>query len=104
MFAVTRYAADRPLGVAPATALDYRELARRRLPRQLFDYTDGGAYDESTMRANVADLEELKLRQIVMRDVSSRDTAIRLLGEALSMPVILARDGLGGMFATRAEV
>ena len=32
---MTRFAADRPLGVAPATALDYRELARRRLPRQL---------------------------------------------------------------------
>jgi L-lactate dehydrogenase (cytochrome) len=39
-----RFAADRPLGVAPATVLDYRELARRRLPRQLFDYIDGGAY------------------------------------------------------------
>src|SRR5207249_11818220 len=45
---MTRFAADRPLGVAPATALDYRELARRRLPRQLFDYLDGGAYDEAT--------------------------------------------------------
>ena len=52
-----RFAADRPLGVAPATVLDYRELARRRLPRQLFDYVDGGAYEEATMRANVADLE-----------------------------------------------
>ena len=49
-----RYAADRPLDVAPATVLDYRELARRRLPRQLFDYIDGGAYEEATMRANVA--------------------------------------------------
>ena len=49
-----RYAADRPLGVAPATVLDYRELARRRLPRQLFDYIDGGAYEEATLRANVA--------------------------------------------------
>ena len=51
-----RYAPDRPLRLAPATASDYRELARRRLPRQLFDYVDGGAYDEATMRANVADL------------------------------------------------
>ena len=38
-----RFRADRPLGLAPATVLDYRELARRRLPRQLFDYVDGGA-------------------------------------------------------------
>src|SRR5437588_6457500 len=99
-----RFWPDRPLGVAPATVLDYRELARRRLPRQLFDYIDGGAYDEATMRANVADLEELKLRQIVMRDVSSRETAVRVLGQPLSMPVLLAPVGLGGMFATRAEV
>ena len=48
-----RYSPDRPLGVAPASASDYRELARRRLPRQLFDYVDGGAYEEATMRANV---------------------------------------------------
>ena len=41
-----RFRADRPLGIAPATVLDYRELARRRLPRQLFDYVDGGAYEE----------------------------------------------------------
>src|SRR3954454_16629391 len=49
-----RFTPDRPLGVAPASASDYRELARRRLPRQLFDYIDGGAYEEATMRANVA--------------------------------------------------
>src|SRR5439155_1523819 len=36
-----RFSADRPLGIAPATINDYRELARRRLPRQLFDYVDG---------------------------------------------------------------
>src|SRR6059058_3416252 len=99
-----RFRADRPLGVAPATVHDYRELARRRLPRQLFDYIDGGAYDEATMRANVADLEHLKLRQIVMRDVSQRDTAVQVLGQHLSMPVVLAPVGLGGMFATRSEV
>ena len=99
-----RWRSDRPLGVAPATVLDYRELARRRLPRQLFDYIDGGAYDEATMRANVADLEQVKLRQIVMRDVSSRETGVEVLGQRLSMPVILGPVGLGGMFARRAEV
>jgi L-lactate dehydrogenase (cytochrome) len=92
------------LGVAPATVLDYRELARRRLPRQLFDYVDGGAYEEATMRANVADLERVLLRQIVMRDVSRRDHGVEVLGQKLSMPVILAPVGMGGMFAPRAEV
>src|SRR5205823_918441 len=102
--AVTRFAADRPLGVAPATALDYRELARRRLPRQLFDYVDGGAYDEATMRANVSDLGEVLLRQVVMRDVSVRDPKVEVLGQELAIPVVLAPVGLAGMLAQRAEV
>lgn len=96
--------ADRPLELAPATALDYRELARRRLPRQLFDYLDGGAYEERTMRANAEDLERLLLRQIVMRDVSARDPAVEVLGQRLAFPVVLAPVGLGGMVAPRAEV
>ncbi|HTX46754.1 MAG TPA: L-lactate dehydrogenase [Solirubrobacteraceae bacterium] len=99
-----RFRPDRSMGLAPATVLDYRELARRRLPRQLFDYVDGGAYAEGTMRANVEDLEALLLRQVVMRDVSDRDQAVEVLGQRLSMPVILAPVGLCGMFARRAEV
>ncbi len=98
-----RFRPDRPMGLAPATILDYRELARRRLPRQLFDYIDGGAYEESTMRANVADLERVLLRQLVMRDVSTREQRVEVLGESLAMPVILGPVGLGGMFARRAE-
>jgi L-lactate dehydrogenase (cytochrome) len=99
-----RRSPDRPLGLAPATATDYRELARRRLPRQLFDYVDGGAYDEVTMRANVADLAEVRLRQIVMRDVSVRDPAVEVLGQRLALPIVLAPVGLAGMLARRAEV
>jgi L-lactate dehydrogenase (cytochrome) len=98
-----RFAADRPLGLAPATALDYRELARRRLPRQLFDYIDGGAYEEATMRSNVADLEGVLLRQVVMRDVSVRDPSVEVLGQRLELPIVLAPVGLAGMFARRAE-
>jgi L-lactate dehydrogenase (cytochrome) len=99
-----RLSPDRPLGLAPATVRDYRELARRRLPRQIFDYIDGGAYEEVTMHANVADLEHVFLRQRVMRDVSTRDQATEVLGQPLSSPVILAPVGLGGMFAPRGEV
>src|SRR3984885_14682434 len=103
MFAVMRFSPDRPLGVAPATVLDYRELARRRLPRQLFDYIDGGAYEEATMRSNVGDLERLLLRQVVLRDVSTREQATEVVGQKLAMPVILGPVGLCGMFAPRAE-
>jgi L-lactate dehydrogenase (cytochrome) len=98
-----RIAPDRPLGLSPATASDYRELARRRLPRQLFDYIDGGAYEEVTMRANVGDLERLLLRQVVLKDVSQREQATEVAGQSLAMPVILGPVGLCGMFAPRAE-
>jgi L-lactate dehydrogenase (cytochrome) len=99
-----RLSPDRPLGLAAATALDYRELARRRLPRQLFDYIDGGAYEEATMRSNVADLGQLLLRQVVLKDVSRREQATEVAGQSISMPVILGPVGLCGMFAKRAEV
>jgi L-lactate dehydrogenase (cytochrome) len=99
-----RLARDRSLNLAPATVRDYRELAQRKLPRQLFDYIDGGAYEEHTMHANVADLERLLLRQLVMRDVSHREQSVEVLGQRLALPVILAPVGLGGMFARRAEV
>lgn len=99
-----RFSADRPLNVQPATVRDYRELARRRLPRQLFDYLDGGAYEESTLAANERDLERILLRQVVLKDVSQRDQAVEVLGQRLSTPVILGPVGLAGMFAKRAEV
>lgn len=95
---------DRPLNLAPASVMDYRELARRRLPRQLFDYIDGGAYAESTMRANVSDLREIRLRQRILRDVSDIDLGVDVLGETLALPVVLAPVGLAGMFARRGEV
>lgn len=95
---------DRSLGLAPASLRDHRELARRRLPRQMFDYIDGGAYEEATMAANSADLEAIGLRQRVLRDVSDRRLATTVLGQELSMPVALAPVGLAGMFARRAEV
>lgn len=95
---------DRPLNLTPASVRDHREQARRRLPRQLFDYIDGGAYEESTMRANETALEALQLRQRVLRDVSSIKMSTTVLGRDLRIPVILAPVGLGGMFAPRAEV
>ncbi len=99
-----RFLPDRPLGLAPASVRDYRELARRRLPRQLFDYLDGGAFEESTLRANVEDLDAIRLRQRVLRDVGSLRLGTEVLGRPLALPVILAPVGLAGMFATRAEV
>lgn len=87
-----------------ASISDYRELARRRLPRFLFDYIDGGSYAEQTLARNVADLAAIALRQRVMRDVSEIDLRSRLLGQDLALPVILAPIGLAGMNARRGEV
>lgn len=86
------------------STLDYRELARRRLPRFLFDYIDGGSYAEVTLRRNVADLEAIALRQRVLTDVSRIDTRVELFGEQLAMPVALAPIGLAGLNARRGEV
>jgi len=89
--------------VKAAAIIDYRELARRRLPRFLFDYIDGGSYDERTLRANVADLSDIALRQRVLRDVSAIDLSTELFGQPMAMPVALAPIGLAGMNARRGE-
>jgi L-lactate dehydrogenase (cytochrome) len=87
-----------------ASSLDYRELARRRLPHFLFEYIDGGSYGQVTLRRNIEDLENVVLRQRVLRDVSKIDLATTLLGEPLAMPVALGPVGLSGMYARRGEV
>ncbi|HAJ46455.1 MAG TPA: L-lactate dehydrogenase [Alphaproteobacteria bacterium] len=95
---------DSPSFLAPVTISDYRELARRRLPRQLFDYLDGGAYDELTLKENVKAFRNARLRQRVMVDVSKIDTSTELFGQKMAMPLILAPVGLAGMMRKRAEV
>jgi L-lactate dehydrogenase (cytochrome) len=94
----------RGLGLAPATAGDYRDLARRRLPRHLFDYLDGAAYDEVTAGDNRRAFQRLRLRQRVMRDVSRPGFATRVLGQDLALPLVLGPLGIAGVMARRAEV
>jgi L-lactate dehydrogenase (cytochrome) len=91
------------LRLIPASVSDYQRLAEARLPRQLFDYIDGGAVDERTLVANHADFDRLFLRQRVLRDVSSVGTGTELFGEPVSMPVALAPVGLAGLFRRRGE-
>lgn len=86
-----------------ASISDYRELARRRLPKFLFEYVDGGSYDEVTLGRNRADLQNMALRQRVLRDVSAIDLGIELFGRYQSMPVALGPIGLAGMLARRGE-
>jgi L-lactate dehydrogenase (cytochrome) len=88
----------------PATIEDYRDLARRRLPRFLFDYYDGGSGRERTMAANAGDWDAVKLRQRVLVDVDHIDTSSSIGGEDCGMPLALAPVGLGGMAERRGEV
>src|SRR5438094_449215 len=83
---------------------DLRELARRRIPRALFDYVDRGSYDEQTLRANRADLDAIRLRQRVLLDVSKISLATSLLGEAVSMPLAIAPTGMAGLIHGDGEI
>ncbi|TPG52112.1 FMN-dependent L-lactate dehydrogenase LldD [Sphingomonas glacialis] len=87
-----------------SSAADFREAARRRLPRFLFDYADGGAYAEETLRRNVSDLAGIALRQRVLKDVATIDLSTTLFGRKLSLPVGLGPVGISGMYARRGEV
>jgi L-lactate dehydrogenase (cytochrome) len=76
---------------------DLRQLHKRRVPKAFFEYADRGSYSEDTLRANHADLQEIKFRQRVLVDVSKRDLSTTILGEPAAMPLILAPVGLLGM-------
>lgn len=96
---------DTALPKFPLTsAFDYRLLAKKRLPKQLFDFIDGGAFNEGTMRLNSEDYQRIQLRKRVLRDVSNIDTSVEVLGQSLDMPLILAPIGFAGCFARRGEV
>ena len=81
-----------------AIIADLRKLARRRLPRVLFDFIDGGAQDEVTMRANQEDFNQFTLAQRVLRDVSMRDQSVTVLGQKYALPLILSPTGMTGLF------
>ena len=88
----------------PASVSDYRALAKARLPHFLFEYLDGGSYDEITLNRNVSDLRAVALRQRVLRDVASLDLTTSLFGQKLNLPVALGPIGLAGLCARRGEV
>ena len=87
-----------------SSACDFREAARRRLPRFLFDYADGGAYAEETLRRNVSDLAGIALRQRVLKDVATIDLKTSLFGREIALPVALGPVGISGMYARRGEL
>lgn len=81
---------------------DLREHARRRLPRMVFDYIDGGADDEITLRRNTERFLGHELLWDVLRDVSTIDTSANVLGQAVSAPIIMAPTASSRLFNPRA--
>jgi L-lactate dehydrogenase (cytochrome) len=83
---------------------DLREIARRRVPRSIFEYVDRGSYDELTLSRNRSDLEALKFRQRVLIDVSRQSMATTILGGASTMPLVIGPTGMMGMVHGNGEL
>jgi L-lactate dehydrogenase (cytochrome) len=83
---------------------DLRKLAMKRVPRAIFDYAAGGAYEERTLQRNSADLDAMTFRQRVMVDVSNVSLDTTLLGQPASMPLAIGPTGLAGLFHADGEI
>jgi L-lactate dehydrogenase (FMN-dependent) and related alpha-hydroxy acid dehydrogenases len=82
---------------------DFRKLAMRRLPGPIFNYIDGAADDEVTLRRNAASFEQCDLVPNVLRGVESVDLSVTVMGQKLAMPVYLFADGAQRLFHHRGE-
>ena len=80
---------------------DLRALARARLPRMVFDYIDGGADDELTLRRNETRLGEVELTWDALADVAAIDTAVTLMGERLALPFFISPTAASRLFHPR---
>jgi L-lactate dehydrogenase (cytochrome) len=76
---------------------DLHQIAKRKVPQAFFEYAEAGSYTESTLRANLSDMEAVKLRQRVLVNVDKRDTSTTIVGEKFSVPVVLSPIGMLGM-------
>jgi L-lactate dehydrogenase (cytochrome) len=83
---------------------DLRRIARRRLPRGVFDYIDGGAAEEWTLENNAAAFSRLEFRPNVLRDVSKIDVSTTLLGKPIAMPLVLAPTGYTRLTHSEGEL
>jgi len=83
--------------------MDFRPLARRRLPEPVFNYLDGGADDELTLRRNTAAFDDYELLPSQLGDVSSVDLSSTLFGETVEWPVMIAPTGASRLFHGAGE-
>ncbi|TSA20213.1 MAG: alpha-hydroxy-acid oxidizing enzyme, partial [Actinomycetales bacterium] len=85
------------------TIYDLRDIAKRRTPQAPFDYTDGGADTESSLIRARETFEKIEFQPRILRDVSSVDTSVTMLGELTSMPIGIAPTGFTRMMQTEGE-
>lgn len=83
---------------------DLKRLYRRRAPKMFYDYCESGSWTEQTFRENVSDFDDIRLRQRVAVDMSSRTTKSQMIGQDVAMPVALAPVGLTGMQSADGEI
>lgn len=83
---------------------DLRTLARKRLPRAVFEFIDGGALDEITLRANRDDFQKMRFMPRVLTDIETRNQSVELFGRRYDAPIILAPTGLAGLLSRRGEL
>lgn len=96
---------DQPLSRFPLSSVsDYRVMAKKRLPKQLFDFLDGGAFDEVTIGKNSEDFRNIQLKRRVLKDVSNINLSIEIFGQKMDFPLVLAPVGFAGVYARRGEV
>jgi L-lactate dehydrogenase (cytochrome) len=83
---------------------DMRRIARRRLPRGVFDYIDGAAEDERSLARNVDAFSSYQFEPRVLRDVSDLDTSTSLFGRPMSMPLVIAPTGYTRIAHSQGEL
>ena len=77
---------------------DLRSLAKRRLPRSMFHYIDGGADDEVTLRRNTDAFDDYEIQPRFLRPVDEIDTTVTLFGKKLDIPFFIAPTGMSRLF------
>jgi len=82
---------------------DFRELARRRLPKPIFDYIAGAADDEATHRQNTVGFERCDLVPNVLRGVEAVDTSVKIMGQKLALPIYCSPTALQRLFHHTGE-
>lgn len=89
----------------PANVEDLRQIARRAVPKPVFDFIDAAGFEEKTLTANCSDFGKLRFRQRVMRDIANRKLKTTIVGQPVAFPAAISPTGMSGILhGTRAEI